>query len=264
MSSWKPIDSISSHSSSTAHLTRSSFSVPRRRWSSTRPGVPHTIWPPALEHLDLAAHRRAAVDRHHHQPRVRGDARQLGGHLQRQLARRQQHQRLHELVAGVGDAVRERDAEGGGLARPGARLNHQVAPLHDRRQRLGLHQHRLGEAHLFDRAQHLGAQPELGERRSLFFQRRAGAERPRRPPPAAWHRPRRRARPGSCRWAYRPAASNHSRQSPSRSWGPSPRSCESCVFGCSPERRAPISSRLLRMRSSWGAWSCPKRSSSLV
>ena len=48
MSSWKPIDSISSHSSSTAHFTRSSFSVPRRRWSSTRPGVPHTIWPPAL------------------------------------------------------------------------------------------------------------------------------------------------------------------------------------------------------------------------
>ena len=47
MSSWKPMESISSHSSSTPMRTRSSLSVPRRRWSSTRPGVPHTICPPA-------------------------------------------------------------------------------------------------------------------------------------------------------------------------------------------------------------------------
>ena len=41
------MESISSHSSSTAHLTLSKCRVPRRKWSSIRPGVPHTICPPA-------------------------------------------------------------------------------------------------------------------------------------------------------------------------------------------------------------------------
>ena len=67
--------------------------------------------------LDLPPHRRAAVDRDDRDLAVGADLRQLGGDLQRQLARRQQHDRLHELVVGVDDAVRERDAERGGLAR---------------------------------------------------------------------------------------------------------------------------------------------------
>ncbi len=47
ISSWKPIDSISSHSSSTSSRMSLVTSVLRRMWSSTRPGVPATICAPA-------------------------------------------------------------------------------------------------------------------------------------------------------------------------------------------------------------------------
>ena len=77
--------------------------------------------------LDLPAHRRAAVDRDDRDLPVGADPRQLGGDLQRQLARRQKDDRLHELVLRPDDVVGEGDAEGGGLPRAGARLDHQVA-----------------------------------------------------------------------------------------------------------------------------------------
>ncbi len=113
--------------------------------------------------LDLPAHRRAAVDRDHGDAAVGADLAQLGGDLQRQLARRQQHDGLHEPVLGRDDVVGEGDAEGGRLARAGARLHHQVAAGRHQRQRRRLNRHRLGEAHLLDGAHHVGVEAQLGE-----------------------------------------------------------------------------------------------------
>jgi hypothetical protein len=44
----KPIENISSASSSTSTEMPDGSSVPRRMWSSTRPGVPETISAPCL------------------------------------------------------------------------------------------------------------------------------------------------------------------------------------------------------------------------
>ena len=47
ISTAKPMSSIRSASSSTRKCTPEKSSVPRRRWSSTRPGVPAITWAPA-------------------------------------------------------------------------------------------------------------------------------------------------------------------------------------------------------------------------
>mmetsp|Transcript_99997 Transcript_99997/g.282295 ORF Transcript_99997/g.282295 Transcript_99997/m.282295 type:complete len:260 (+) Transcript_99997:1868-2647(+) len=48
MSSWKPMSSISSASSSTTWLRPDNFKFPRSMWSMTRPGVPTTTSTPRL------------------------------------------------------------------------------------------------------------------------------------------------------------------------------------------------------------------------
>ena len=119
--------------------------------------------PARLQLLDLAPHRRAPVDRHHLDVRMGTDASDLRRHLQGQLARRQQHDRLHELVGRIDEAIGHRDAERRGLPRAGAGLDHDVAPLPHERQGRALHLHGLEEAHVGDRAQDLGAQAQVGE-----------------------------------------------------------------------------------------------------
>mmetsp|Transcript_53174 Transcript_53174/g.156634 ORF Transcript_53174/g.156634 Transcript_53174/m.156634 type:complete len:215 (-) Transcript_53174:488-1132(-) len=51
MSSWKPMSSISSASSSTRNLSSLSLRLPRLRWSMMRPGVPTTTSTPRLSVL---------------------------------------------------------------------------------------------------------------------------------------------------------------------------------------------------------------------
>ena len=77
--------------------------------------------------VHLATHGRATVDRYDGQRSTLGDATDFGGHLQRQLSRGAEHQRLRVAVfdigCGVDHRLNERDAKRGGLSRPGARLH---------------------------------------------------------------------------------------------------------------------------------------------
>ena len=200
--------------------------------------------PAGAELLDLAAHGRAAVDRHHHDLAVGDDLRQLGGDLQRQLARRQQHDGLHELVVRIDDPVRERDAERGGLPRAGARLHHQVAARHDEREGRRLHRHRLGEAHLLDRAQDVGVQAQLGEGGARFG--RCVGRRRRGPSEGGING----KGGGECGFVA------HGCMSPG--WG------EAAVAGAAAPMRRPTVSSRSRIKSRRGASFCSKRSSSLV
>ena len=62
MSGRKPMSSMRSASSSTTNVSFEKSTVPRARWSSTRPGVPTMICAPAAEFFDLLADRLAAID----------------------------------------------------------------------------------------------------------------------------------------------------------------------------------------------------------
>ena len=79
----------------------------------------------ALEGLDLAIHRRAAVDRHGAHAAEATDARDLVLDLHAELAGRGQDQRL-DVRARRLDLLDDRDAEGRGLAGSGLRLADEV------------------------------------------------------------------------------------------------------------------------------------------
>ena len=64
MSGRKPMSSMRSASSSTTIFRLSSLSVPRPKWSSTRPGVPTTTSAPRSSFSICAADRLAAVEGH--------------------------------------------------------------------------------------------------------------------------------------------------------------------------------------------------------
>jgi hypothetical protein len=85
-----------------------------------------------LRRFVICFRRRAAVDRLHVDPAVLADLRQLARDLQRELARRRKDQRLRRAVR-RDQVVDDRQAERGGLAGAGARLDHQVL-AHDRRE----------------------------------------------------------------------------------------------------------------------------------
>ena len=116
-----------------------------------------------LELFDLFAHRRAAVHRDYGQRRVRANACRLGRHLQRQLARRQQHQRLRVAFFGIGNPVGKGNREGRGLARARARLNQDVLALAGQGNGGTLDVHGLGKSHVGNSLEDGGANPEIGE-----------------------------------------------------------------------------------------------------
>ena len=128
-----------------------------------------------LEGIQLGAVAHAAVHGGH--AHAGGAAQQLGfaGHLQGQLARGHQHQRLGGVLQRV-DHLEHRQQVRAGLAAAGARLNHHVALREQIGNSLGLHGHQLvpaGQrgalAQFFGQVGQFG----LGE----HFQRAAGGSR---------------------------------------------------------------------------------------
>ena len=74
------------------------------------------------------------------------------GHLDSQLARRGQHQRLHLLELGIDD-LDQRQGEGQGLAGAGARLADDVAAIEQERQHRGLDRGGIGDPHVGEHRQ---------------------------------------------------------------------------------------------------------------
>ena len=160
----KPIESISSASSSTSTRMPLGSSVCCRRWSSTRPGVPTTICAPASSASICLRHRGAAVDRDDLRPAVLAELLDFARHLQGELARRAERERLHGLDRGTYEAVDDGQAERRGLSRARARLNDQAAPLGGGLEDRALDRRRVTVAHRVDRAAHIGAQRQDVER----------------------------------------------------------------------------------------------------
>ncbi len=119
----------------------------------------------ALERLDLLAHRRAAVDGDDLDTLVLTDLLDLAADLERELARRAEHQRLHRLDRRPHQAIDHRQPERRGLAGSGSSLNDEAAPLGSRLEDGSLHRGRMAIAHLVDGPPNLGAQREDVERR---------------------------------------------------------------------------------------------------
>ena len=172
MSSRKPIDSISSHSSSTASSTCRGRACGDRCGRARGPAYRRRCGRPRAA-ADLLAHRRAAVEGDDDDAAVRRCRVSSRATCSASSRVGSRITRLHELVLGDDDAVREREAERRGLARAGARLHHQVLALRDQRKRLRLHGHGFGEPHLVDGAHDVGVQAQLGER-GAFGKSRGG------------------------------------------------------------------------------------------
>ncbi len=120
---------------------------------------------PAAQRAELDPDRLAPVDREHLHAAL-AEAAAVGphglAHLQRQLAGRHQHDRLHPVGVGV-EVVQQGQREGGGLARAGLGLAEQVAPGEERGDRASLDRRRLLVAELLEGAQQRRREPELGE-----------------------------------------------------------------------------------------------------
>ena len=110
----------------------------------------------------LVADRRAAEDGDDVDAARRAVGAQRLGDLDAQLARRRQHERLHDRLVGV-DVLDHRQAEGGGLAGARLRLTDHVAPGEQRRDRLLLDRARRLVADLAHRGQHRLGKAELLE-----------------------------------------------------------------------------------------------------
>ena len=117
----------------------------------------------AAQLVDLPRDRLSAVDHGNAQPINKlGQMAQLLGDLQRQLARRCEHELLHPTILEV-DVFQHRDAERQRFAGTGRRNRDHVAALHHQRQRLLLHGRHLRDAHFLQRLEHLRADIRLGK-----------------------------------------------------------------------------------------------------
>jgi len=113
---------------------------------------------------DLRAHRDAAEDsRHAHADRFRVGRERLV-HLQRELARRHEHEdpRASRRAARVTDEqpIDQWKGERGGLARAGLRPSDEVMPFEHNRDGSGLHRRRHGIAGVSDGREHLRREAE--------------------------------------------------------------------------------------------------------
>ena len=116
----------------------------------------------ALEGVDLAVHAGAAVDGDGANASEAADPRDLVLHLDAELARRGQDQRL-DVGARRLDLLDDRDAEGGGLARSRLRLTDEVLATPQRRDRSILDLRRGHEAHRLDGTRDRGRDLDLAE-----------------------------------------------------------------------------------------------------
>jgi hypothetical protein len=124
-------------------------------------GADHDL--PALAQLGLlGADRRAAEHGHGVDPLVRAVGPQRLRHLDAQLARRRQHQRLDLVVGGI-DELHHRQAERGRLAGSRLRLADDVAAFEERRDGLLLDRARRLVADVVERLEDRLGQAELGE-----------------------------------------------------------------------------------------------------
>ena len=114
-------------------------------------------------------------------PRLAAVGAQRLGHLDAQLARRREHQRLDRGSDGI-EVVEQRQAEGGGLAGAGLRLADHVPSLQQQRDRLLLDRGRVLVAEVLERVEHLLREAELGEGRHAANQTRRWPAGLRRPP----------------------------------------------------------------------------------
>ncbi len=87
---------------------------------------------------------------------------ELLGDLDGQLARGRQDQCLRNFACDV-DPLHQRDAIGGGLARAGQRLRHDVAALEEAWDHARLHWCRRIEAHGVETSEYLGSESECLE-----------------------------------------------------------------------------------------------------
>ena len=164
------MSSISSASSRISTSSRSSFSVPRRMWSSARPGVATTMLAPRSSARTLLKHRRAAVERQHAQSAAARVLVHRFGDLHGQLARRDEHEPVGapaivgpEVGDEGGDAVQHRQRERRRLARAGCGLREQVEPFEQQRNRLALNRRWLLVSKRRHRRDDRIVQPEGGE-----------------------------------------------------------------------------------------------------
>ncbi len=114
-----------------------------------------------LEPRGLVADRRAAEDGDHRDPAPLAVGAQRLGHLDAQLARGREHQRLDLGIVGV-DVVEHRQAEGGGLAGAGLGLADHVPALQQEGDRLLLDRSGVLVAEVLE-----GFEERLGEARAL-------------------------------------------------------------------------------------------------
>src|SRR3954466_7430913 len=160
-SSRKPRSSISSASSSTTKRAAVSISECRLIRSITRPTVPTTTCAPSFS---CACCERIGAAAHRHDPHTfRGTVRpQRLRHLDAQLARRGEDERLHLVVVDV-DVLEQREAERGGLAGAGLRLADHVATLEQSGDRLLLDRRGILVAEVTKGVELGLGQPELSE-----------------------------------------------------------------------------------------------------
>jgi len=110
----------------------------------------------------LVADRRATEDGDHVDAGVRPIRAQRLRHLDAELARGRQHERLHGGLGRV-DVLEDRQAKSSCLAGSGLRLADHIAALQERRDRLLLDRARRGVADVAQRLKRRGRKPEIGE-----------------------------------------------------------------------------------------------------
>ena len=116
----------------------------------------------ALERALLRAVRDTAVDRDLMRVPVLPERTELTRHLDGELPRRHDDQRLRSFLVGV-DPLDDRDRECRGLPGPRLRLREQVAAAAQHRDRLLLHRGRRHETQLVDRARDVGVDLQRAE-----------------------------------------------------------------------------------------------------
>ena len=118
----------------------------------------HDHLPALLELRHLVADRRTAEHRHHLDAAPLAVRTQRLRHLDAELARWREHERLHLLVVGV-DVLEQRQAEGGRLARAGLGLADHVVALQELGNRLLLDRGRRLVAEVIQRVEQGLGQP---------------------------------------------------------------------------------------------------------
>ena len=124
---------------------RAARALPRRMWSSARPGVAITTSTPRAQRAQLAADRLPAVDRQHARAERLAVAVHRLGHLHRELARGHEHERDRARRRGRPSARRCSigSANAAVLPVPVAAWPSRSRPAMQRRDRLALDRRRL-------------------------------------------------------------------------------------------------------------------------